>query len=314
MINASKLTSVLHLLGGGRRVRLDASKGLVRSHRLTSKGVVRLPAEVRDRLAADSSLVNAGRLPGDDGNHPRDYRLPFAARNRGAGGVGTVRTAENRTEPLHLYRLGRHQHAGGPTRSARAIGKTARLTILTSTICATMLLTTGTALATEGYGLTGSFGSPSSASAAIQRCSADLTARMIAAIAAHALTTPSAPASRDADRAACVCNWPTASRRRPSASLGVIPCVDIRPTVRPARDETLRCGANFCVSGDKSQSCRTFACSVLHLAAGAPPLTTPTVGSCSHQLTRAPSAHNTHQSRGGGVVAVVCSPEASGRR
>ena len=43
----------------------------------------------------------------------------------------------------------------------------------------------------------------------------------------RALTTPSAPASRNADRAACVCNWPTVSRRRPSASLGVIGFVGI---------------------------------------------------------------------------------------
>jgi hypothetical protein len=41
MIKAHRLASLLHLLGAGRRVGLDASKGLVRAHLLTSKGVVR---------------------------------------------------------------------------------------------------------------------------------------------------------------------------------------------------------------------------------------------------------------------------------
>ena len=59
-------------------------------------------------------------------------------------------------------------------------------------------------------------------------------------MAAQALTTPRAPASTDADRAAWICSWLSASEQSRSASRGVIAFVDMRPTVRSDCDETLR--------------------------------------------------------------------------
>jgi hypothetical protein len=78
-----------------------------------------------------------------------------------------------------------------------------------------------------------------SVKAAIQRWWADRTLRMSAAIAAHALTTPSAPPSSAAERAVCICSWLSASEQSLSASLGVIAFVDTVRTLRTTCDGTL---------------------------------------------------------------------------
>jgi len=53
---------------------------------------------------------------------------------------------------------------------------------------------------------------------------------MMAATAASMVIMPSALASTDAKRAACVCNWLWASEQSLSAILGVIILTDTRPS------------------------------------------------------------------------------------
>jgi hypothetical protein len=52
----------------------------------------------------------------------------------------------------------------------------------------------------------------------------------IAATPASTAITPSAPPSSATDRAAWICSWLAASKRRLSASLGVVSRVDMKPT------------------------------------------------------------------------------------